>query len=170
MLERKYGGRFITRHAARTIQTAFRQYQMNKNFERLRSSMSENRMSRRIVLSNMRMQLSFEGPEKVHSSYFEGRQVSLTEDGSPLSVGPSDCGDMDMEGHAQAHMAAHPAAVQGGGGSGDLSDAITELEDAFSRQVKSLAESIDDALNCRSLQGDEGPDPEAMGCVEMVAR
>ncbi|KAG8002558.1 IQ motif and SEC7 domain-containing protein 1, partial [Nibea albiflora] len=86
MLERKYGGRFITRHAARTIQTAFRQYQMNKNFERLRSSMSENRMSRRIVLSNMRMQLSFEGPEKVHSSYFEGRQVSMTEDGTPLSM------------------------------------------------------------------------------------
>ncbi|KAG7258095.1 hypothetical protein CRUP_023398 [Coryphaenoides rupestris] len=173
MLERKYGGRFITRHAARTIQTAFRQYQMNKNFERLRSSMSENRMSRRIVLSNMRMQLSFEGPEKVHSSYFEGRQVSMTEDGSPLSMGPSDCGDMDMEGHPQANMAAHPAAAQGGGGGGgggDLSDAITELEDAFSRQVKSLAESIDDALNCRSLQGDEGPDPDAMGCVEMVAR
>uniref|UniRef100_A0A4W3ID69 IQ motif and Sec7 domain ArfGEF 1 n=1 Tax=Callorhinchus milii TaxID=7868 RepID=A0A4W3ID69_CALMI len=71
MLERKYGGRFITRHAARTIQTAFRQYQMNKNFERLRSSMSENRMSRRIVLSNMRMQFSFEGPEKLHSSFFE---------------------------------------------------------------------------------------------------
>ncbi|KAB0390713.1 hypothetical protein E2I00_007854, partial [Balaenoptera physalus] len=51
MLERKYGGRLVTRHAARTIQTAFRQYQMNKNFERLRSSMSENRMSRRIGCS-----------------------------------------------------------------------------------------------------------------------
>jgi len=37
MLERKYGGRLVTRHAARTIQTAFRQYQMNKNFERRRS-------------------------------------------------------------------------------------------------------------------------------------
>ncbi|KFO36370.1 IQ motif and SEC7 domain-containing protein 1 [Fukomys damarensis] len=108
MLERKYGGRLVTRHAARTIQTAFRQYQMNKNFERLRSSMSENRMSRRIVLSNMRMQFSFEGPEKVHSSYFEGKQVSVTNDGSQL---------------------------------GSL--------------VKSLAESIDDALNCRSLHTEE---------------
>ncbi|CDQ73028.1 unnamed protein product [Oncorhynchus mykiss] len=135
MLERKYGGRFITRHAARTIQTAFRQYQMNKNFERLRSSMSENRMSRRIVLSNMRMQFSFEGPEK------------------------SECGDMEV--HHQANMASHPASQN------DLTDAITELEDAFSRQVKSLAESIDDALNCRSLQGDEGLDPEAMGCPEV---
>ncbi|XP_049611720.1 IQ motif and SEC7 domain-containing protein 1 isoform X9 [Syngnathus scovelli] len=152
MLERKYGGRFITRHAARTIQTAFRQYQMNKNFERLRSSMSENRMSRRIVLSNMRMQLSFEGAEKVHSSYFEGRQVSMTEDGAPLSMLQSECGDIQV--HQQANMASHPPPQ------GDLTDAITELEDAFSRQVKSLAESIDDALNCRSLQGDDGPDPE----------
>ncbi|XP_071332771.1 IQ motif and Sec7 domain ArfGEF 1a isoform X2 [Trachinotus anak] len=159
MLERKYGGRFITRHAARTIQTAFRQYQMNKNFERLRSSMSENRMSRRIVLSNMRMQLSFEGPEKVHSSYFEGRQVSMTEDGTPLSMVQSECGDIEV--HQQANMVSHPPPQS------DLTDAITELEDAFSRQVKSLAESIDDALNCRSLQGDEGPDPEAMGCSEV---
>lgn len=146
MLERKYGGRLITRHAARTIQTAFRQYQMNKNFERLRSSMSENRMSRRIVLSNMRMQFSFEGPEKVHSSYFEGKQVSLSNDGSKLaSIGPPECGD-----HGEPTTMKSPAA------STDFADAITELEDAFSRQVKSLAESIDDALNCRSLHADEG--------------
>ncbi|KAM3914799.1 IQ motif and SEC7 domain-containing protein 1 isoform 5-T5 [Leptodactylus fuscus] len=146
MLERKYGGRLITRHAARTIQTAFRQYQMNKNFERLRSSMSENRMSRRIVLSNMRMQFSFEGPEKVHSSYFEGKQVSLSNDGSKLGhrMVPSDCGDLSEQTSLKS-----PAA------SSDFADAITELEDAFSRQVKSLAESIDDALNCRSLHADE---------------
>ncbi|KAG8556821.1 hypothetical protein GDO81_018218 [Engystomops pustulosus] len=146
MLERKYGGRLITRHAARTIQTAFRQYQMNKNFERLRSSMSENRMSRRIVLSNMRMQFSFEGPEKVHSSYFEGKQVSLSNDGSKLGhrLVQSDCGDLGEQTSLKS-----PAA------SSDFADAITELEDAFSRQVKSLAESIDDALNCRSLHADE---------------
>ncbi|XP_007531694.2 IQ motif and SEC7 domain-containing protein 1 isoform X4 [Erinaceus europaeus] len=152
MLERKYGGRLVTRHAARTIQTAFRQYQMNKNFERLRSSMSENRMSRRIVLSNMRMQFSFEGPEKVHSSYFEGKQVSVTDDGTPLGpLGPPECADL-----------AAPPALQPPAPAGDFSDAITELEDAFSRQVKSLAESIDDALNCRSLHTpEEAPVPEA---------
>uniref|UniRef100_A0A8B9HAX7 IQ motif and Sec7 domain ArfGEF 1b n=1 Tax=Astyanax mexicanus TaxID=7994 RepID=A0A8B9HAX7_ASTMX len=153
MLERKYGGRFITRHAARTIQTAFRQYQMNKNFERLRSSMSENRMSRRIVLSNMRMQFSFEGPEKVHSSYFEGKQVSVTDDGTKLGpLVPSECGEMV------------PANLKTPTSQSDFTDAITELEDAFSRQVKSLAESIDDALNCRSLHGDDGP-----GELEVVA-
>uniref|UniRef100_A0A3Q0R8L4 IQ motif and Sec7 domain ArfGEF 2 n=1 Tax=Amphilophus citrinellus TaxID=61819 RepID=A0A3Q0R8L4_AMPCI len=56
MLERKYGGPFVSRRAAKTIQTAFRQYRMNKNFERLRSSASESRMTRRIILSNMRLQ------------------------------------------------------------------------------------------------------------------
>lgn len=150
MLERKYGGRLVTRHAARTIQTAFRQYQMNKNFERLRSSMSENRMSRRIVLSNMRMQFSFEGPEKVHSSYFEGKQVSVTNDGSQLgSPVPSECGDVG-----------EPVTLKSPATSSDFADAITELEDAFSRQVKSLAESIDDALNCRSLHTEETPAPD----------
>ncbi|XP_041446950.1 IQ motif and SEC7 domain-containing protein 1 isoform X9 [Xenopus laevis] len=145
MLERKYGGRLVSRHAARTIQTAFRQYQMNKNFERLRSSMSENRMSRRIVLSNMRMQFSFEGPEKVHSSYFEGKQVSMSNDGTKMGrLVQSECGDRGEQTSMKS-----PAA------SSDFADAITELEDAFSRQVKSLAESIDDALNCRSLHTDE---------------
>uniref|UniRef100_A0A8B9KKT4 IQ motif and Sec7 domain ArfGEF 2a n=1 Tax=Astyanax mexicanus TaxID=7994 RepID=A0A8B9KKT4_ASTMX len=60
MLERKYGGSLLSRRAARTIQTAFRQYRMNKNFQRLRSSASESRMTRRIILSNMRMQYSFD--------------------------------------------------------------------------------------------------------------
>uniref|UniRef100_A0A8C4GHG3 IQ motif and Sec7 domain ArfGEF 1b n=1 Tax=Dicentrarchus labrax TaxID=13489 RepID=A0A8C4GHG3_DICLA len=156
MLERKYGGRFITRHAARTIQTAFRQYQMNKNFERLRSSMSENRMSRRIVLSNMRMQFSFEGPEKVHSSYFEGKQVSLTDDGTKIGalVQSEHGGEMGMQAKTPTTQS-------------DFTDAITELEDAFSRQVKSLAESIDDALNCRSLHGDENQSEPGRGHQDM---
>ncbi|KAE8612799.1 hypothetical protein XENTR_v10012995 [Xenopus tropicalis] len=157
MLERKYGGRLVSRHAARTIQTAFRQYQMNKNFERLRSSMSENRMSRRIVLSNMRMQFSFEGPEKVHSSYFEGKQVSLSNDGPKMGrMVQSECGDRGEQ-----------TAMKSPAASSDFADAITELEDAFSRQVKSLAESIDDALNCRSLHADEGQSADPIRGREM---
>lgn len=72
MLEKKYGGSFLSRRAARTIQTAFRQYRMNKNFQRLRSSASENRMTRRIILSNMRMQYSFDErpPQVPHSGLF----------------------------------------------------------------------------------------------------
>ncbi|KAG7519394.1 IQ motif and SEC7 domain-containing protein 2 isoform X2 [Solea senegalensis] len=103
MLERKYGGPFVSRRAARTIQTAFRQYRMNKNFERLRSSASESRMTRRIILSNMRMQYSFdERPPQCQG--LAGQQVS------------EDAGDMD---------------------------------DSFNKQVKSLADSMDDSLTCR---------------------
>ncbi|XP_069383729.1 IQ motif and SEC7 domain-containing protein 1-like isoform X4 [Paralichthys olivaceus] len=108
MLERKYGGQFVSRRAARTIQTAFRQYRMNKNFERLRSSASESRMTRRIILSNMRMQYSFdERPPQCQGS--AGQQ------------GSEDAGDMD---------------------------------DSFSKQVKSLADSMDDSLTCQSGRED----------------
>ncbi len=48
MLERKYGGHVKARHAARIIQQAFRQYCMNKNFEKLRSVAGEKRFSRRL--------------------------------------------------------------------------------------------------------------------------
>uniref|UniRef100_A0A3P8UBP9 IQ motif and Sec7 domain ArfGEF 2 n=1 Tax=Cynoglossus semilaevis TaxID=244447 RepID=A0A3P8UBP9_CYNSE len=89
MLERKYGGPFVSRRAARTIQTAFRQYRMNKNFERLRSSASESRMTRRIILSNMRMQVqSFTHKRNVLGSetntvvprYFEEEEEEDEED------------------------------------------------------------------------------------------
>ncbi|KAJ8333360.1 hypothetical protein SKAU_G00422560 [Synaphobranchus kaupii] len=110
MLERKYGGRFVARNAACTIQTAFRQYQMNKNFERLRSCMSESRM-RRIVLANMRMHFCGEGMQ------------------APALDRDSGAGEQDQ-----------------------LTDSFIELEDVFSKQVKSLAESIDDALSCPILQ------------------
>ncbi|XP_028266579.1 IQ motif and SEC7 domain-containing protein 2-like [Parambassis ranga] len=118
MLERKYGGPFVSRRAARTIQTAFRQYRMNKNFERLRSSASESRMTRRIILSNMRMQYSF-----------DERQPQ----GSAGQQGSEDAGDVD---------------------------------DSFSKQVKSLADSMDDSLTCQSGRedsqevGGEGEDDE----------
>ncbi|XP_033485528.2 IQ motif and SEC7 domain-containing protein 2-like isoform X1 [Epinephelus lanceolatus] len=108
MLERKYGGQFVSRRAARTIQTAFRQYRMNKNFERLRSSASESRMTRRIILSNMRMQYSFDERQP------QGQ-------GSAGQQGSDDTGDMD---------------------------------DSFSKQVKSLADSMDDSLTCQSGRED----------------
>ncbi|XP_072285234.1 IQ motif and SEC7 domain-containing protein 1-like isoform X2 [Pyxicephalus adspersus] len=144
MLERKYGGYFLSRRAARTIQAAFRQYRMNKNFERLRSSASESRMSRRIILSNMRMQYSFEDYDRTHNApYFQGKPVSLDE-------GVAACREQGEQ------------CLQYGGSysgidsdfintSGEFSNEITELDDSFSKQVKSLAESIDDALSCQSM-------------------
>ncbi|XP_073325703.1 IQ motif and SEC7 domain-containing protein 1-like [Pagrus major] len=111
MLERKYGGQFVSRRAARTIQTAFRQYRMNKNFERLRSSASESRMTRRIILSNMRMQVHVH--TYTHTYSFDERQPQGQ--GSAGQQGSDDTGD-----------------------------------DSFSKQVKSLADSMDDSLTCQS--------------------
>jgi IQ motif/SEC7 domain-containing protein len=48
MLERKYGGSIRSRRAARTIQRAFRHYCMNKNFQKLRNSYGERRLSKRL--------------------------------------------------------------------------------------------------------------------------
>uniref|UniRef100_A0A671VWP0 IQ motif and Sec7 domain ArfGEF 2 n=1 Tax=Sparus aurata TaxID=8175 RepID=A0A671VWP0_SPAAU len=124
MLERKYGGSFVSRRAARTIQTAFRQYRMNKNFERLRSSASESRMTRRIILSNMRLQYSFDERQPQQQAQ---TQTNFTHS---VAIGPPHSPDPDRPG------------------------AYTHLEDSFSKQVKSLADSIDDALTCRAGRDD----------------
>uniref|UniRef100_A0A9J8CUX7 IQ motif and Sec7 domain ArfGEF 2b n=1 Tax=Cyprinus carpio carpio TaxID=630221 RepID=A0A9J8CUX7_CYPCA len=128
MLEKKYGGYFVSRRAARTIQTAFRQYRMNKNFERLRSSASESRMTRRIILSNMRLQYSFDDrhpqpPTPTHYSHSPG-------------MGPPHSPTCTTE-------PSSPSRPE-----------YTHLEDSFSKQVKSLADSIDDALTCRPCRDD----------------
>ncbi|XP_042528107.1 IQ motif and SEC7 domain-containing protein 3 [Dipodomys spectabilis] len=54
MLEHKYGGHLVSRRAACTIQTAFRQYQLSKNFEKIRNSLLESRLPRRISLRRAR--------------------------------------------------------------------------------------------------------------------
>uniref|UniRef100_A0A671W030 IQ motif and Sec7 domain ArfGEF 2 n=1 Tax=Sparus aurata TaxID=8175 RepID=A0A671W030_SPAAU len=108
MLERKYGGSFVSRRAARTIQTAFRQYRMNKNFERLRSSASESRMTRRIILSNMRLQYSFDERQPQQQAQ---TQTNFTHS---VAIGPPHSPDPDRPG------------------------AYTHLEDSFSKQVAVL--------------------------------
>uniref|UniRef100_A0A673YK63 IQ motif and Sec7 domain ArfGEF 2 n=1 Tax=Salmo trutta TaxID=8032 RepID=A0A673YK63_SALTR len=125
MLERKYGGSFVSRRAARTIQTAFRQYRMNKNFERLRNSASESRMTRRIILSNMRLQYSFDDRQAQQQG--AGTQTNFTHS---VGIGPPHSPDTERTGD------------------------YTHLEDSFSKQVKSLADSIDDALTCRGGRDD----------------
>ncbi|XP_059367438.1 IQ motif and SEC7 domain-containing protein 3-like isoform X2 [Carassius carassius] len=56
MLEHKYGGHLISRRAACKIQMAFRQYQLSKNFEKIRNSLLESRLPRRISLRKVRVQ------------------------------------------------------------------------------------------------------------------
>uniref|UniRef100_A0A3Q3QH33 IQ motif and SEC7 domain-containing protein 3 n=1 Tax=Monopterus albus TaxID=43700 RepID=A0A3Q3QH33_MONAL len=92
------------------IQTAFRQYQLSKNFQKIRNSLSESKLPRRISLR-------------------------------------------------------HPTSVSAAAASPDLTTApsqtpgptLTQLEDCFSEQLHSLAQSIDEALRGWSLsEGGEG--------------
>ncbi|XP_055787471.1 IQ motif and SEC7 domain-containing protein 1-like isoform X1 [Salvelinus fontinalis] len=129
MLERKYGGSFVSRRAARTIQTAFRQYRMNKNFERLRSSASESRMTRRIILSNMRLQYSFDDRQPQQQG--TGTQTNFTHS---VGIGPPHSPDAERTGD------------------------YTHLEDSFTKQVKTLADSMDTALTCRGGRDDSQED------------
>ncbi|CAM9974748.1 unnamed protein product [Lampetra fluviatilis] len=193
MLERKYGGHFLTSRAASTIQSAFRQYQMNKNFERLRCCLSESRLPRRLALASMRSQLSLEGADAgtgaARSSFGEGEPASASKGSPPGRTrhggepAPRDGGGVGASSEPPPRLPPtdsrddnDAAAAAGGmhGGFGlasalgmdlsalsalsapdDFADTITELEDAFSRQVKSLAESIDDALQSTQAEGDE---------------
>lgn len=121
MLERKYGGSFVSRRAARTIQTAFRQYRMNKNFERLRSSASESRMTRRIILSNMRMQYSFDERQPQQQAQ---TQTNFTHS---VAIGPPHSPVTDCPGD------------------------YTRLEDSFNKQVTvSQVHSVLLPVNCLS--------------------
>eukprot|EP00066_Takifugu_rubripes_P016016 XP_011605282.1 PREDICTED: IQ motif and SEC7 domain-containing protein 3 [Takifugu rubripes] len=108
-MEQKYGGHLIARRAARRIQTAFRQYQLSKNFQKIRNSLSESKLPRRISLRQ---------PSP------SGRTRNATQSPvPPQSPGPS----------------------------------LTQLEDCFSEQLHSLAQSIDEALRGWNLtEGGEG--------------
>ncbi|KAF7699346.1 IQ motif and SEC7 domain-containing protein 3 isoform X1 [Silurus meridionalis] len=55
-LEQKYGGALISRRAACKIQTAFRQYQLSKNFQKIRNSVLESGIPRRMSMRRVRVQ------------------------------------------------------------------------------------------------------------------
>uniref|UniRef100_A0A7N6C4I7 SEC7 domain-containing protein n=1 Tax=Anabas testudineus TaxID=64144 RepID=A0A7N6C4I7_ANATE len=108
-LEQKYGGHLIARRAARRIQTAFRQYQLSKNFQKIRNSLSESKLPRRISLR--------------HPSPSAAAPSPASTTAPPQTPGPT----------------------------------LTQLEDCFSEQLHSLAQSIDDALRGWSIsEGGEG--------------
>uniref|UniRef100_A0A8C4WWB6 IQ motif and Sec7 domain ArfGEF 1b n=1 Tax=Eptatretus burgeri TaxID=7764 RepID=A0A8C4WWB6_EPTBU len=134
VLERKYGGHYVSRRAATTIQAAYRQYQMQRQFRRLRDSVCENRVSKGI---GMRMQLPAEASER------------------PAAPQVHDEGNGSGTGGERAMMVTMVTARQTcvAGESGASRDALLELETAFSEQVRSLAASIDDALAGQSCDG-----------------
>lgn len=83
MLEHKYGGHLISRRAACKIQTAFRQYQLSKNFEKIRNSLLESRLPRRISLRKVRVQ----NPEGFSAERALAEGCGLA--GIPLARSPS---------------------------------------------------------------------------------
>ncbi|KAK4805232.1 hypothetical protein QYF61_012927 [Mycteria americana] len=167
MLERKYGGYFRTRRAARTIQAAFRRYRMAQKFERLRS---EGGRARRLALPGLRLQFSFEeydrgppapapGPPPPPPPYFQGKPASLDEGvlGGPRRApryGGSCRAGLDGGGGPAEGTTTGGGPGAGGAGSpprqlsasADFGPGGADLEEAFAQQVKSLAASIDEAL------------------------
>lgn len=122
MLEHKYGGHLVSRRAACTIQTAFRQYQLSKNFEKIRNSLLESRLPRRISLRKVRAPTAAAESLAAEKALLESCGLL----GLPLGRSPS-----------------LPPTLAG---------SLTELEDSFTEQVQSLAKSIDDALSTWSLK------------------
>lgn len=110
MLEHKYGGHLISRRAACKIQTAFRQYQLSKNFEKIRNSLLESRLPRRISLRKVRVQ-NTEG-FSAERALAEGCSLS----GIPLVRSPS-----------------LPATV--GGTLTDLEDSFTEQVQSLAKSI-----------------------------------
>ena len=110
MLEQKYGGHLISRRAACKIQTAFRQYQLSKNFEKIRNSLLESRLPRRISLRKVRVQ-NAEG-FSAERALAEGCNLA----GIPLVRSPS-----------------LPATV--GGSLTDLEDSFTEQVQSLAKSI-----------------------------------
>jgi len=110
MLEHKYGGHLISRRAACKIQTAFRQYQLSKNFEKIRNSLLESRLPRRISLRKVRVQ-NTEG-FSAERALAEGFHLT----GIPLVRSPS-----------------LPATV--GGNLTDLEDSFTEQVQSLAKSI-----------------------------------
>ncbi|XP_014003954.1 IQ motif and SEC7 domain-containing protein 3 isoform X1 [Salmo salar] len=137
-LEQRYGGHLVSRRAACCIQMAFRQYQLSKNFQKIRNSLSESKLPRRISLRRPNPSRN-QKPTQRHSFLLETGRPPLRPKTPPPPPSRS------------TSLPPSPATVPGPGPS------LTQLEDCFSEQVRSLAHSIDEALRGWSLsEGVEG--------------
>ncbi|XP_034143982.1 IQ motif and SEC7 domain-containing protein 3 isoform X2 [Esox lucius] len=137
-LEQRYGGHLVSRRAACRIQTAFRQYQLSKNFQKIRNSLSESKLPRRISLRR---------PNPNRGQNLTQRHSFLLETGGPpirpKTPPPPPSRSTSLPPSTSTIPAPGPS--------------LTQLEDCFSEQVRSLAHSIDEALRGWSLsEGVEG--------------
>ncbi|XP_075998539.1 IQ motif and SEC7 domain-containing protein 3 [Genypterus blacodes] len=152
-LELKYGGHLISRRAARRIQTAFRQYQLSKNFQKIRNSLSESKLPRRISLRHP-------SPSGQNRSAAQRHSYSLHPGGGvqipmrPKTPPPPPCRSTSLP---PSPASAAPTAPPPSSPAPTAGATLTQLEDCFSEQLHSLAQSIDDALRGWSLSdGGEG--------------
>ncbi|XP_040018054.2 IQ motif and SEC7 domain-containing protein 3 isoform X1 [Gasterosteus aculeatus] len=152
-LEQKYGGHLIARRAARRIQTAFRQYQLSKNFQKIRNSLSESKLPRRISMLHPSPSGRNRNTAQRHSYSLHpgGVQIPLRSKTPP----PPPCRSTSLPpSPASAPSAGAPPAAVPPQTPGQT---LTQLEDCFSDQLHSLALSIDDALRGWSLsEGGDG--------------
>lgn len=135
-MEQKYGGHLIARRAARRIQTAFRQYQLSKNFQKIRNSLSESKLPRRISLRQPSPSGRNRNATQRHSYSLHpgGGQIPLRSKTPP----PPPCRSTSLPPSPAsapppvASPAPSPVPPQSPGPS------LTQLEDCFSEQVSGL--------------------------------
>ncbi|XP_035520777.1 IQ motif and SEC7 domain-containing protein 3 [Morone saxatilis] len=154
-LEQKYGGHLIARRAARRIQTAFRQYQLSKNFQKIRNSLSESKLPRRISLRHPSPSGRNRNSTQRHSYSLHpgGGQIPLRSKTPP----PPPCRSTSLPPSPASAPATGPSPAPGPAPPQTPGQTLTQLEDCFSEQLHSLAQSIDDALRGWSLsEGGEG--------------
>ncbi|XP_064174767.1 IQ motif and SEC7 domain-containing protein 3 [Anguilla rostrata] len=132
MLEHKYGGHLTSRRAACKIQTAFRQYQLSRNFEKIRNSLLESRLPRRISLRRVRLRQG-EGLS-AERALLEGCGLA----GVPLVRSPS-----------------LPATI--GGTLTDLEDSFNEQVQSLAKSIDDALSSWSlKAMQCSVQDGDGG--------------
>ncbi|XP_037109987.1 IQ motif and SEC7 domain-containing protein 3 isoform X1 [Syngnathus acus] len=154
-LEQRYGGHLIARRAARRIQTAFRQYQLSKNFQKIRNSLSESKLPRRISLRQPSPSGRARNSTQRHSYSLHpgGGQIPLRSKTPP----PPPCRSTSLPPSPASAPAAAAAPTSGAPPSQSPGPSLSQLEDCFSEQLHSLAQSIDEALRGWSVsEGSEG--------------
>uniref|UniRef100_A0A1A8G3P7 IQ motif and SEC7 domain-containing protein 3 n=2 Tax=Nothobranchius korthausae TaxID=1143690 RepID=A0A1A8G3P7_9TELE len=148
-LEQKYGGHLIARRAARRIQTAFRQYQLSKNFQKIRNSLSESKLPRRISLRHPSPSGRNRNATQRHSYSLHpgGGQIPLRSKTPP----PPPCRSTSLPPSPASAPASAPLNTQSQAPPSSPGPTLTQLEDCFSEQLHSLAQSIDEAIRGWSM-------------------
>lgn len=133
-LEQKYGGHIIARRAARRIQTAFRQYQLSKNFQKIRNSLSESKLPRRISLRHPSPSGRSRNAAQRHSYTLHpgGGQIPLRSKTPP----PPPCRSTSLPpSPASTTTNTSTSSTQGQAPPQTPGPTLTQLEDCFSEQV-----------------------------------